>query len=242
MTAKRRYSSTHSSCVCEWLLTGLSCGNCENEGSPHEMLRLAGVEPERRVSRTLSEYVPFEIVVGGGSYSHDDSFYWRATDATYLFETKADARTGLVLGVDLVLIPRNRVQLVSRTAPIVPKVERGVPIVDLDPWRARIGANETAISMDPRRIDEPVPFSLLIGNDGLALLFDSVAPAERMIQTGDLGFLWDAQGLLTGVVLGGISAAEQSHLAEVWLSSTSHGSPEPKSGAAEEDHRIEGGA
>ncbi len=171
------------------------------------VLKRVGTAPEREVSRRLDEGVPFDVELASEVDSIDDIFYWRSANGTYLLEVKIVAATGMIGGVTLVLVPKEQRRIVGSVRQAESRTDNGVPLVDLAPWKARIGNREFGIDPAVRFIDESVPFAFGIGTDGIAVYFES-GEAASTVRNGDLTFSFTEENLLCGITLTGLSARE----------------------------------
>ncbi len=170
------------------------------------MLKRVGTAPEREVSRRLDEGIPFDVELAPEVGSIDDIFYWRSANGTYLLEVKIVAATGMIGGLELVLVPREWRRMVGSVRRVESRTDKGVPVVDLAPWKARIGNREFGIEA-LRILDERVPFVFGIGTDGIAVYFES-GEAASSVTNGDLTFSFTEGNLLCGITLTGLSRAE----------------------------------
>ncbi len=170
-------------------------------------LRLSGIGPRCAFARRLDAYVPLDIDLTQCVSPEDELFYWRSTDSKHLLEIKIAAKTGILGGVSVVLVPQEwiRVDNLLRRD-LDAEVREGVPIFDLSPWRSRIGDRESWDSA-LGRIDESVPFLFLIGTDRITVQFGEAQPA-LVIRNGDLEFIFTQQGEVCGVALAGVLPAE----------------------------------
>jgi hypothetical protein len=170
------------------------------------MLKLAGTAPERAASVRLEDGIPFGVDLAPQVGSIDDILYWRSANGTYLLEVKVVAASGMIGGVELILVPADRRRMVQSVLQVGPRTDTGIPVVDLAPWKARIGNREF---FDPalRYVDERVPFVFAIGSDGIAVYFES-GEAASAVKSGDLGFSFTEEGVLCGITVTGLSARE----------------------------------
>ncbi|MDB4971520.1 MAG: hypothetical protein JWN44_7209 [Myxococcales bacterium] len=173
------------------------------------MLKLVDLGPEHRFTRRVDAYAPVDIeIVSAAGLSIDEIFYWRSAGPNYLIEVKIVAASGLVGGVSLVLVPPASTRIVETVGMHAAlDVQRGLPIVELEPWNARIGNREIGIDPALRFIDEEMPFIFTIAHDGIAVLAQLGEPAS-MVSNGDLSFLFTKQSELCGLSLTGLSEAE----------------------------------
>lgn len=172
------------------------------------LLKYTATSPASGFTRRTDPYVPFEIDCASAPISADELFYWRTTNTKYLLEIWILASTGLLGGVSLVLVPREWIRVVeSVDAYCIGLREDGLPIVDLTPWKSRIGNREFGVEPGLRRVDEEIPFVFAIGHDGVAVLFEP-SEAVSTVNNGDLKFLFAQDRELCGVVLSGLSKME----------------------------------
>jgi len=117
--------------------------------------------------------------------------YWRATGPNHLLEVKLEARTGALVEVGVVLVPPVRV----RAGGSLQSFEAGGnctvghPSFVTDAWIVRTRGSEL---VDPsrRRIDEDVPFDLVVCGDGLIVSFTRSGPGQTVTE-GDASFSFD---------------------------------------------------
>jgi len=170
------------------------------------MLRRIATAPEREPSRHFEEYVPFDVELAPEVRSIDDTFYWRSANGTYLLEVRVVAATGMIGGVELVLVPSERRRVVQSVQRPGLRVDAGIPVVDLSPWKARIG-NREFFDRRYRTVHESVPFVFEIGTDGIAVHFES-GEAASIVKSGGLAFSFTEEDALCGISLTGLSARE----------------------------------
>jgi hypothetical protein len=170
------------------------------------LLKRVGTAPERKLSTDLNEGIPFDVELAPEVSSIDDLFYWTSANGTYLLEVKIVAATGMIGGVTLVLVPTERRRIVGSVRQLESRTDKGVPLVDLAPWKARIGNREFGIDPAVRFIDESVPFVFAIGTDGIAVYFET-GEAVSSVANGDLTFSFTEDDLLCGMTLTGFARA-----------------------------------
>jgi hypothetical protein len=179
------------------------------------MLIVGGIAPERRLSCKVAEDVPLQLATGPAVISIDELFYWRRTDRTHVIEVRIEASTAAVTGVDVVLVPAGSRLRAPAVAGLCSDLEeqRGIPLVDEAPWRARIGPRELP---DPmlRFVEEEGSFSLTLGSDGVAVTLEN-DPPRSMVTNGDVRFLLTGAKALCAIVVG-LKPFEVESLRQAW--------------------------
>jgi hypothetical protein len=177
-------------------------------------VKLSGIGPETTFRAHVDAYAPFEVELAPDTKSSDELFYWRSTGSKYLLEIKIIARTGMLGAISLVLVPREWTRVVDSVhARQLVTSTKGLPIVDLSPWKEKIGNRKIGIDPALRRVDEKDPFVFEIGRDGLAVFFES-GTATSTVSNQGLTFLFTDDETLCNITLAGLSTADLQLLQE----------------------------
>src|SRR5262249_58728525 len=122
------------------------------------VLKLNDVGPRCKVTRRVDVYVPIDVEAMDRPRSEDELFYWRSTNRKHLLEIRMAADSGLLVGIAMVLVPQEWMQIDRVVQPeISVETREGMPIVDVTPWSTKSGGRLNR-GGSSGRIDEDISF------------------------------------------------------------------------------------
>jgi hypothetical protein len=165
------------------------------------MLTLNTIADEQPFTRQADEYMPLKIEILPVPTSVDEICYWKSTNRRYLLEVGLAAATGALSAISLVLVPHDWILHGTSVHDVCKAAirKRGLPVFRLDPWKDKLGQQETAVDPALRIYVEHVPFKLHIAKDGVAVMFDDLEPSY-MVVNKDISFCFNAGNEWCGVI------------------------------------------
>lgn len=173
------------------------------------MIRVREIGEARDVTVTIGEYVCLTLEWQASPLM--EPVYWRPGDHHgSLMEAGIHPETGILLSLSIVL-PGDGVEV--RGGPDAFPERRGVqghPLIDLAPWGRKV------------RLDEIVPFRLIVYEHSVSIWFVSPDEAESDLVSERVRFHLSAGGEFAGITVQGILETEIGRLRETlaWLAAT----------------------